>query len=78
MADLLWAKHAFWMPNQFVDVNPVEYLNKRKKAFVSSLKYTNQNFHNLSQAQTIGELFSEEKKHTHAVFCGILKNNNSV
>ena len=33
-----WAKHAFWTPNQFVEVNPIEYLEKRKKAFLSLTK----------------------------------------
>lgn len=28
-----WAKHAFWTPNQFVEVNPFEYLMHRAEAF---------------------------------------------
>jgi len=28
-----WAKHAYWTPNQFVEVNPFEYLSHRAEAF---------------------------------------------
>ncbi|MFT3866471.1 MAG: hypothetical protein QM729_19600 [Solirubrobacterales bacterium] len=28
-----WAKHAYWMPNQFVECNPFEYLEHRLKAY---------------------------------------------
>jgi adenine-specific DNA methylase len=65
-----WAKHAFWTPNQFVEVNPVEYVDKRRKAFLTSLKYQNHNFAKLSQAPSACELIEEPDKYTHAVICG--------
>lgn len=34
-----WAKHAFWVPNQFVEVNPLEYIQMRRDAIVSGLSY---------------------------------------
>ncbi len=34
-----WAKHAFWISNQFVEVNPIEYIEKRSKAVDSGLKH---------------------------------------
>ena len=34
-----WAKHAYWLPNQFVEVNPLEYIQKRTKAVVSGLRF---------------------------------------
>ena len=33
-----WAKHAFWIPNQFIDTNPFEYFDNRLKAIKSGLK----------------------------------------
>lgn len=35
---IAWDKHAYWMPNQFVEVNPLEYFEKRKKAIIAGLK----------------------------------------
>jgi putative DNA methylase len=34
-----WAKHAYWISNQFVEVNPVEYIDKRITAILAGLKY---------------------------------------
>jgi putative DNA methylase len=34
-----WDKHAYWTPNQFVEVNPMEYFDKRHKAILSGLKF---------------------------------------
>lgn len=36
---IAWAKHAFWISNQFVEVNPIEYVDKRSKAITTGLKY---------------------------------------
>lgn len=33
-----WAKHAYWTPNQYIEVNPYEYLQNRIKALRSGLK----------------------------------------
>jgi adenine-specific DNA methylase len=34
-----WAKHAFWIPNQFVEVNPLEYIRMRRDAIVDGMRY---------------------------------------
>lgn len=34
-----WAKHAFWIPNQFVEVNPLEYIRMRRDAIVAGMGY---------------------------------------
>lgn len=34
-----WAKHAYWLSNQFVEVNPIEYIDKRVTAIISALEY---------------------------------------
>jgi DNA modification methylase len=33
-----WAKHAYWTPNQFIEVNPLEYYENRTKAFLAAIK----------------------------------------
>lgn len=33
-----WAKHAYWLPNQFIEVNPIEYFDNRIKVFKSAIK----------------------------------------
>lgn len=34
-----WAKHAYWLSNQFVEVNPIEYIDKRITAIKGALIY---------------------------------------
>lgn len=34
-----WAKHAYWMSYQYVEVNPVEYIEKRISAIKSALNF---------------------------------------
>lgn len=41
-----WAKHAYWTPNQFIEVNPIEYFSNRVKAFKSSIKDRSSRFSN--------------------------------
>jgi putative DNA methylase len=69
-----WAKHAFWTPNQFVEVNPVEYLEKRKKAFLSSLKYQNKNFELLNQAKYPKDILNNPEEYSHCVVSGSSSN----
>lgn len=33
-----WSKHAYWMPNQFVECNPLEYFDNRIKASLSGIR----------------------------------------
>ena len=39
-----WAKHAYWTPNQYVEVNPFEYLQLRQDAFRSWERDRNSRF----------------------------------
>lgn len=39
-----WAKHAYWMSYQFVEVNPIEYIEKRIAAIKSALVYQQEKF----------------------------------
>jgi adenine-specific DNA methylase len=51
-----WTKHAYWLPNQFVEVNPIEYIEKRGKAVVSGLRFQQHKLPNLHKVQTFAEL----------------------
>jgi hypothetical protein len=51
-----WTKHAYWLPNQFVEVNPIEYIEKRGKAIVSGLRFQQKKLPTLNKVQTFGEL----------------------
>lgn len=54
-----WAKHAYWMSNQYVEVNPVEYIEKRITAIKAALVFQEDKF---SEApifvNSFGELWS--------------------
>lgn len=39
-----WAKHAYWMSYQFVEVNPVEYIEKRIAAIKAALIFQKEKF----------------------------------
>lgn len=39
-----WAKHAYWMSNQYVEVNPVEYIEKRITAIKAALVFQEEKF----------------------------------
>ena len=39
-----WAKHAYWMSYQYVEVNPVEYIEKRIMAIKAALEYQEKKF----------------------------------
>src|SRR5699024_9522315 len=41
-----WAKHAYWMSYQFVEVNPIEYIEKRIQAIKSALLFQEKKFEN--------------------------------
>ena len=41
-----WAKHAYWMSYQYVEVNPVEYIEKRITAIKAALEYQKTKFSN--------------------------------
>ena len=64
-----WAKHAYWIPNQFVEVNPIEYLEKRKKAFLSSLKYQNTHLQNLNPSNDPSDLLKSASMTSHSIIC---------
>lgn len=39
-----WAKHAYWTSNQFVEVNPIEYIEKRLTAIKAALIFQQEKF----------------------------------
>lgn len=39
-----WAKHAYWMSYQYVEVNPIEYIEKRMTAIKSALVFQKEKF----------------------------------
>ena len=39
-----WAKHAYWTSNQFVEVNPIEYIEKRIIAIKAALLFQKEKF----------------------------------
>lgn len=51
-----WAKHAYWISNQFVEVNPIEYIDKRVKAISSGLKFQKTRFTNSKEVSSFEEL----------------------
>lgn len=60
-----WTKHAYWLPNQYVEVNPVEYIEKRAKAVVSGLRFQQRMLDDVSKVQTFDEL---ARGGTHAIW----------
>lgn len=51
-----WAKHAYWTSNQFVEVNPSEYIEKRMTAIKSALVFQKEKF---KQKNIIVDTFKE-------------------
>jgi putative DNA methylase len=63
-----WAKHAYWIPNQFVEVNPLEYVEKRQQAIISGLKYQHEIIANVNRVKEFAHL--EHGKGTHIIWTG--------
>jgi adenine-specific DNA methylase len=61
-----WAKHAYWTPYQFVEVNPYEYVEKRYKAVVAGLKFQKKHLIDVKRVENFPEL--ESGKGTHIVW----------
>lgn len=61
-----WAKHAYWIPNQFVEVNPLEYVEKRRNAIVSGLKFQQSQINGVRQVDSFADL--QQNKGTHIVW----------
>lgn len=53
-----WAKHAYWMSYQYVEVNPVEYIEKRIAAIKAALTFQEEKF---SEAPFFVKKFSDLK-----------------
>jgi len=45
-----WSKHAYWMPNQFVECNPLEYFDNRIKASLSGIRDRESRFKELTMS----------------------------
>lgn len=51
-----WAKHAYWLSYQFVEVNPIEYLEKRIVAIKAAIQYQNEKLPDVHRVKTQREL----------------------
>ncbi|WP_375678310.1 MULTISPECIES: DNA methyltransferase [unclassified Bartonella] len=51
-----WAKHAFWIPNQFIETNPFEYFDNRLKAIKSGLKDRDSRFNSKKNTLNFSDL----------------------
>jgi putative DNA methylase len=69
-----WAKHAYWIPNQFVEVNPIEYLDKRATAIVAGMKYQQEQVEALNRVYEFREL--EQGNGTHIIWTQSSQNLN--
>lgn len=58
-----WAKHAFWTPNQFVEVNPIEYYDKRVTAIVSGMRYQERTIKRSKKVESYNDLISSDATH---------------
>lgn len=58
-----WAKHAYWIPNQFVEVNPLEYLEKRRHAIIAGLKFQQQNIKEVKRVSDFSQMKRGEGSH---------------
>lgn len=60
-----WTKHAFWLPNQFVEANPLEYIEKRVSAIKSGLNFQKKTLLKSSRVDSYSAL---SKEGTHIVW----------
>lgn len=51
-----WAKHAYWLSYQFVEVNPIEYIDKRVTAIKAAIEYQMERLPKLSKVRNQDEL----------------------
>lgn len=58
-----WAKHAYWLSYQFVEVNPIEYIDKRVTAIKAAIDFQKERLPQLLKVDTQKEL--EENEHSY-------------
>lgn len=58
-----WAKHAYWIPNQFVEVNPLEYIRMRKIAVISGIEYQKKIIFQNKKTESFDDLISDKGTH---------------
>lgn len=51
-----WAKHAYWLSNQFVEVNPIEYIDKRITAILAALNFQKKKLPDVLPSYNFGDL----------------------
>ena len=68
-----WAKHAFWMPNQFIEVNPIEYFDNRLKASVSGLKDQTLRFNKKEGGTSVKNFFAYKKD-----YCVVCNDSSTI
>ncbi len=55
-----WAKHAYWLSYQFVEVNPIEYIDKRVTAMKAALDFQKERLPQLVKVSSQKELLENE------------------
>ena len=55
-----WAKHAYWLSYQFVEVNPIEYIDKRVTAIKAAIDFQKERLPKLVKVNTQKELEENE------------------
>lgn len=58
-----WAKHAYWLSYQFVEVNPIEYIDKRVTAMKAAIDFQKERLPKLVKVNTQKEL--DENEHSY-------------
>lgn len=57
-----WAKHAYWLSYQFVEVNPIEYIDKRTTAIASALEFQKKKNPGFSEASSFEDFLTSKTK----------------
>lgn len=55
-----WAKHAYWLSYQFVEVNPIEYIDKRVTAIKAAIEYQKEKLPKVYKAKDQKDLSKSE------------------
>lgn len=63
-------KHAFWFPNQYVENNIFDVLNKRKKSIVDGVKYIDENISKVKFANNFNDIIHDSN-------CWIINNSST-
>lgn len=60
-----WAKHAYWLSYQFVEVNPIEYIDKRVTAMKAAIDFQKERLPKLVKVSSQKEL--DQNRHSYMI-----------